>query len=1784
MANVQINHETLPDQLSRYLKYNEELNRLVSSLPMGTDLNSWFLGEQHKMSSGAENIFFTNLTSDIDWFPMWGGLKDQSKTENQGIDGTIAPSGRVYGDYQDLEFYGPLRTNIVGYESTIVNLPSSNSVFGIQFYPAEQLLAGDVLSYQIHLDNSEGTVLYEQHIIITNETANTGDGSTPIEFWFDHPAENHQGDNLYVSLKRNDSDGNLLQVFDNTTTGSQYIRLRFRTFEDKDLAFLEDKESIVNLNGSEDYDHIKDTVYLIDANVSQQKIIIKDDVTSTFTVRDINNSFYDNTPIIQLLNSDGTNSHTVTLNKSNKSYYFYNSSGVWYFSEEGRGKSKAITENLTSSIVFEDIYSKISEVENISNFDIHVDADYTGTLKTGSSLHPYTDVNIGFSNVPDGGSILLKGDLTSGFSTITLDPNKEYNVTLTNNCILGYENFDNSNGSIIKDTASTRVKNFSIKGNGKIQNGKYGIYIKYSQSIGTDTFKIDDSLRFRNCGWDGQNVSLILAESEGILGFDSDQTDLSNFWNGGNGVHVSNGGALRVHNASIVECDKLSAKYCLRGFRWQDCGIGGRGIVTNISATQNIDNGIYLASSTYSASAGCENFLIDQFVSTFNGHQGMLIIGGKNNTVGIGSCYGNWGSGEYYWHPTDMNYKLANSYDNNRSAFTAYGANADAPASSAISYDPNNTRTDQTYLLKLISLDVQNTNIGANTKRVGFKVFHTPLTGSTDYNKNIIQVETCILNNQDDAIDLSECDCEITQVIINNVTLINNNDFGIVPPLNGQPVINNILHPSIKHLDVSIDNTGSFIKILEGINGIELKGYNVNELKAISNGQFIRIVKTEGNVKLFNAIPVSNCTIDGVAVNSVLSNAINDLNGLFTNTIGFGGQPNAYPTSFTLVGDDLILTLSDATIVTQDITSLQVDTNSYVVSGSPLDATTIRLTLSDTNTIDIDITSILNGFVSLEGHAPILVSQQFKAISQSTINFPVDFFGAVATDGISIVNAPSNLSINANTGVITGTAEMFNTSGTGNVYTFQVVIVGANGRTSYSNISMIITSGIVGDIAGWTELQGAFNPSPAQALELEDTLASYDTVLTSDNRFEFPFISQGYLGVINGTTPAPNTNVSLSSEWDLRVEFGATEIVTGSNVGWDAVLTTVTYNSGSSFFIEYRDDTFIYLVIDGVDVLKTSAAYTSDFTIYHGTPDAYTTNTDFPVFTLNQIPSSSGGGGGSGVCTKFDGALYSTSSSASNTVKLSEFPAATAAGESPLIHTGGTADDWSMTTTVLYNSAGLGFFGLCNGSYYKGANWYVPTSNTTSIRLGGFQQQVTYTYQNDMFYTMILSYNSESFTLTATLIDTENSTIIFSTSVTSTVAANGNYFTGGKFGIYQGGTNASNENISYGLVGAVVDMAFYDKQIIDVLGADINMWKNPAAYADDNNLIGVDKGDKTKLYAFSDTGSNDGPLANVKVINQIDQADIHTLNVLANYNNTYGTINVPNLTGTGCGSSNQTDYSKSWLFDGVNDYAKQVVNNDQNNPLRRSSDGSGQGFTISTLLRNRDTSTQHGTFWSQRDAGLNAKICLKREYGKLIFYYGSTTNFVKWKSDTPFFDNYLDYKRAIVVFDGTTMQGSNIATTNGITIFEVDLLTGVLTDITNTGTFTAVNNGFANQIDGEFYVGAKSPSSSFNKCHVAQLSITNKVITDLDELKEFAIDHTLWELNRVGDTFNKVDQSGTFTFALNDVDSSNSTQGWDFDAYPKSSNSVNLSDTSTELEKFNGVITDLENVSIPPYS
>lgn len=220
-----------------HLRYDEDARKLKADRAIETTLNSLYLGEQHKMSSGAENIFFSNQSSNIDFFPMWGGMKDQSDPDNQGASGVISPSGRIYDDMATIQLRGsPVSGTAVPYNSG--NTFSNNTAgLGIKTRLAETIDPSVTrLEYRLTVD---GLRVYVQELILDEIKVDGED----IQWWFDHPVEIFAGTTITASIHKlgldDDADNGYLQVQSGNDGSDVYwAELYNRVYRDEDLELI----------------------------------------------------------------------------------------------------------------------------------------------------------------------------------------------------------------------------------------------------------------------------------------------------------------------------------------------------------------------------------------------------------------------------------------------------------------------------------------------------------------------------------------------------------------------------------------------------------------------------------------------------------------------------------------------------------------------------------------------------------------------------------------------------------------------------------------------------------------------------------------------------------------------------------------------------------------------------------------------------------------------------------------------------------------------------------------------------------------------------------------------------------------------------------------------------------------------------------------------------------------------------------------------------------------------------------------------------------------------------------------------------------------------------------------------------------------------------------------------------------------------------------------------------------------------------------------------------------
>jgi len=224
-----------------FFDYNPVKNALEAEKSLSTTLNSVFLGDQHKVSSGDENVFWTNFSSQINYFPTWAGILPQMLPANQDKTGLVVHTGRKYSD--DLIFIEPngaIHASATTAYENITTTTDNFSVQGVKFRAGEVLEVGNVIHYQLYLGTDDtGVRIFEQ--LRTVETQiEIGDY---VEFWFDHPSEERIGTDIFTTATVEEFQDTknpftpLMVYALASDVNENWIELRYRSFLDIDIAF-----------------------------------------------------------------------------------------------------------------------------------------------------------------------------------------------------------------------------------------------------------------------------------------------------------------------------------------------------------------------------------------------------------------------------------------------------------------------------------------------------------------------------------------------------------------------------------------------------------------------------------------------------------------------------------------------------------------------------------------------------------------------------------------------------------------------------------------------------------------------------------------------------------------------------------------------------------------------------------------------------------------------------------------------------------------------------------------------------------------------------------------------------------------------------------------------------------------------------------------------------------------------------------------------------------------------------------------------------------------------------------------------------------------------------------------------------------------------------------------------------------------------------------------------------------------------------------------------------------
>ena len=543
----------------------------------------------------------------------------------------------------------------------------------------------------------------------------------------------------------------------------------------------------------------------------------------------------------------------------------------------------------------EDTGVKVQNIEEsaLGHYDIYVDPSYVGQ-EIGSNIKPFTTIEAAVSASSTGDAIFIVGEniITSA---ITLPADKELHFYGDRETVIKYASYDASNGNIFYRATGDNTNGFLFKDIKFMNAGGYAMHIQESDHV-----FIEDCTFMYN-GWNGTALSTREEATGSVLGYDSTQSELQAFYAGTN---ASNGGAVRIESAKSIKAEGNTVRYNLRGLRFQDCGIGGTGDIFHNTVFDNIESGIYLAAGL---GGGSQNITVTNNNVNYNANNGILLVGGLNNTVGANEVRGNWNAGVMGWYTGNLKVRNIDLTDNNKSEFNGIGNSGDARASIEISGGALYRNPNYNFLAEILDVRVNTTGVGSNVERIGFRVDDSIGT-LTDRSKNLIVVDNVGFRDQDYAIDLSTVDLTNVRLTFGNSTVLDNTKYAIKLPdstssLNSKyyeiPFSNHITNA--QYLDFSIDAQGANILVKEGLNGSNEVGdiinyYPARSLKAVFDGTRIYIMSKETEKIQFDDVIKENISIDGGLLIGDTSNVVNLLNNLFETTAIGGGNETSFVT------------------------------------------------------------------------------------------------------------------------------------------------------------------------------------------------------------------------------------------------------------------------------------------------------------------------------------------------------------------------------------------------------------------------------------------------------------------------------------------------------------------------------------------------------------------------------------------------------------------------------------------------------------------------------------------------------------------------------------------------------------------------------------------------------------------------------------------------------------------------------------------------------------------------
>lgn len=276
VLSSQYNENTEDTELSRLLVrlgYDRLDGIVKASRPLESTLSSILLGKQYRISSGGENVFFTNGTSKINYFPSWSGMRDMNILSNRTVaDGILPFTGREYlMPFFEAPLNGPPDPSVIVENQNTALVGDNTSGVAIEFILGEVVVPTDVLRYKFWFGTDDsGIQAYEQ--AKTGLTLGIGD---TFEWVLDHPIEILAGTDIFARVEIFPNGGTVSTTLLSRAAVDQvnvYFVLKGFGFVDSLIAFNKDQQQIIYV--SKAGDDSKSGLNINDSKLTIQEAIL----------------------------------------------------------------------------------------------------------------------------------------------------------------------------------------------------------------------------------------------------------------------------------------------------------------------------------------------------------------------------------------------------------------------------------------------------------------------------------------------------------------------------------------------------------------------------------------------------------------------------------------------------------------------------------------------------------------------------------------------------------------------------------------------------------------------------------------------------------------------------------------------------------------------------------------------------------------------------------------------------------------------------------------------------------------------------------------------------------------------------------------------------------------------------------------------------------------------------------------------------------------------------------------------------------------------------------------------------------------------------------------------------------------------------------------------------------------------------------------------------------------------------------------------------------------------